>query len=446
MKIVYAKNSSKETLLNLLKKPSFDQVVLGEGAKAHIKKVFGDALTASQVVEKIVQDVRLHGDEAVLQYTQAIDGVILTAESLEVTAAEFDKALEQVDEQVLAAIRRAIANVKSFHAEQLPKTWLTYREHGSVLGQSCIPLERVGIYVPGGTAMYPSSVIMNAVPAAVAGVKEIIMVVPPGKDGSVNPNVLTAAREAGVTRVFKVGGAQAIAALAFGTDLIPKVDKITGPGNIFVTLAKKAVYGHCDIDMLAGPSEILIVADETADPAYIAADMLSQAEHDVLASSILITDSSDLVSKVEREVQDQLAKLPRREIAEAALNKNGLFIIAQNIMEAMELANISAPEHLEILTAQPFAMLPYVRNAGAIFLGPYSPEPLGDYLAGPNHVLPTGGTARFYSVLNVETFMKKTSIISYTKEALSAVASQVITLAEAEGLQAHANAIRVREK
>lgn len=315
-----------------------------------------------------------------------------------------------------------------------------------MLGQSCIPLERVGIYVPGGTAMYPSSVIMNAVPAAVAGVKEIIMVVPPGKDGSVNPNVLTAAREAGVTRVFKVGGAQAIAALAFGTDLIPKVDKITGPGNIFVTLAKKAVYGHCDIDMLAGPSEILIVADETADPAYIAADMLSQAEHDVLASSILITDSSDLVSKVEREVQDQLAKLPRREIAEAALNRNGLFIIAQSIMEAMELANISAPEHLEILTAQPFAMLPYVRNAGAIFLGPYSPEPLGDYLAGPNHVLPTGGTARFYSVLNVETFMKKTSIISYTKEALSAVASQVITLAEAEGLQAHANAIRVRER
>ncbi len=446
MKIVYAKNSSKETLLNLLKKPSFDQVVLGEGAKAHIKKVFGNVLTASQVVEKIVQDVRLQGDKAVLEYTQAIDGVSLTAESLEVTAAEFDKALQQVDGQVLAAIRRAIANVKSFHVEQLPKTWLTYREHGSMLGQSCIPLERVGIYVPGGTAMYPSSVIMNAVPAAVAGVKEIIMVVPPGKDGSVNPNVLTAAREAGVTRVFKVGGAQAVAALAFGTDLIPKVDKITGPGNIFVTLAKKAVYGHCDIDMLAGPSEILIVADETADPAYIAADMLSQAEHDVLASSILITDSSDLVSKVEREVQDQLAKLPRREIAEAALNKNGLFIVAPNIMEAMELANLSAPEHLEILTAQPFAMLPYVRNAGAIFLGPYSPEPLGDYLAGPNHVLPTGGTARFYSVLNVETFMKKTSIISYTKEALSAVASQVIILAEAEGLQAHANAIRVREK
>jgi histidinol dehydrogenase len=446
LRIVNTKDSSQEALTKLLKKLSFDQVALGEGARAHIKKVFGKELTASQVVDEIVQNVRLEGDEAVLHYTQAIDGVTLTAESLEVTAAEFDKALEQVDGQVLAAIRQAIANVKSFHSEQLPKTWLTYREHGSMLGQSCIPLERVGIYVPGGTAMYPSSVIMNAVPAAVAGVKDIIMVVPPSKDGSVNPNVLTAAREAGVTRVFKVGGAQAIAALAFGTNLIPKVDKITGPGNIFVTLAKKAVYGHCDIDMLAGPSEILIVADETADPVYIAADMLSQAEHDVLASSILITDSSDLVSRVESEVQAQLVKLPRKEIAEAALNRNGLFIIAQNIMEAMELANLSAPEHLEILTAQPFAMLPYVRNAGAIFLGPYSPEPLGDYLAGPNHVLPTGGTARFYSVLNVETFMKKTSIISYTKEALSAVASQVITLAEAEGLQAHANAIRVREK
>lgn len=446
MRIVFTKDSSQEFLIKLLKKPSFDQVVLGEGAKAHIEKVFGSALTASQVVEKIVQDVRLQGDKAVLQYTQDIDGVTVTSESLEVTAAEFDEAFEQVDRGVLAAIRQAIANVKSFHVEQLPKTWLTYREHGSILGQSCIPLERVGIYVPGGTAMYPSSVIMNAVPASVAGVKEIIMVVPPSKDGSVNPNVLTAAREAGVTRVFKVGGAQAIAALAFGTELIPKVDKITGPGNIFVTLAKKAVYGHCDIDMLAGPSEILIVADETADPIYIAADMLSQAEHDVLASSILITDSSDLVSEVEVEVQRQLAKLPRREIAEAALQRNGLFIITQNIMEAMDLANLSAPEHLEILTVQPFAMLPYVRNAGAIFLGPYSPEPLGDYLAGPNHVLPTGGTARFYSVLNVETFMKKTSIISYTKEALSAVASQVITLAEAEGLQAHANAIRVREK
>jgi histidinol dehydrogenase len=446
MRVVDTKDISQEALTELLRKPSFDQVVLGEGAKASIKKVFGSELTASQVVDKIVQDVRLQGDKAVLKYTKEIDGVSLTTESLEVTVAEFEEALEKVDQQVLAAIRKAIANVKSFHQEQLPKTWLTYREHGAMLGQNVTPLERVGIYVPGGTAMYPSSVIMNAVPAVVAGVKEIIMVVPPGKDGSINPNVLTAAREAGVTRVFKVGGAQAIAALAFGTKLIPQVDKITGPGNIFVTLAKKAVYGHCDIDMLAGPSEILIVADETANPAYIAADMLSQAEHDVLASSILITDSSDLVGKVELEVKRQLAELPRREIAEEALTRNGLIIVAKDSMQAMELANLSAPEHLEILTAEPFSMLPYVRNAGAVFLGPYSPEPLGDYFAGPNHVLPTGGTARFYSVLNVETFMKKTSIIAYTKEALNQVSEQVITLAKAEGLQAHANAIRVRGK
>ena len=285
---------------------------------------------------------------------------------------------------------------------------------------------------------------MNAVPAAVAGVKDIIMVVPSDKNGEVNPYVLVAAKEAGVSRIFKVGGAQGIAALAFGTETIPKVDKITGPGNIFVTLAKKAVYGHCDIDMLAGPSEILIVADQTADPAYIAADMLSQAEHDVLASSILLTDNIKLAQKVTAELEVQLAKLPRAEIAKLALEKNGLIIVADNIKECMELANVSAPEHLEILTADPFNLLPLVRHAGAVFLGAYSPEPLGDYFAGPNHVLPTGGTARFYSVLNVETFMKRTSIISYTKEALQAVQDDIISLAEAEGLTAHANAIRVR--
>jgi len=446
VKVIYAKDLSSQEMIELLKKPAFDQVVLGEGAKAHIAKVFGSELTAVQVVEKIVNDVRVHGDEAVFRYTSAIDGVSLAADTIEVTAEEFATARGQVDEQVLGAIRQAIANVKSFHIEQLPKTWLTYREHGSMLGQSCIPLERVGIYVPGGTAAYPSSVIMNAVPATVAGVKEIIMVVPPAKDGSVNPYVLTAAREAGVTRIFKVGGAQAVAALAFGTKLIPQVDKITGPGNIFVTLAKKAVYGHCGIDMLAGPSEILIVADDAADPSYIAADMLSQAEHDVLSSSILVTDSKELAKLVVTEIDKQLAQLPRKEIAQAALERNGLIIIVEDIMEAMKLANRSAPEHLEILTQQPFALLPYVRNAGAVFLGPYSPEPLGDYLAGPNHILPTGGTARFYSVLNVETFMKKTSIIAYTKEALTVVSSQVIALAESEGLTAHANAIRVRGK
>lgn len=446
MKIIDTKKMLPQAVAQLLKKPPFDQVVLGEGAKASIIKVFGSELTATEVVEKIVNDVRVTGDKAVFRYTQDIDGVILNSDTIEVTADEFIQAAQGVDEKVLSGIRQAIANVKSFHREQLPKSWLTYREHGSMLGQSCIPLERVGIYVPGGTAAYPSSVIMNAVPAVVAGVKEIIMVVPPAKDGSVNPYVLTAAKEAGVTRIFKVGGAQAVAALAFGTDLIPKVDKITGPGNIFVTLAKKAVYGHCGIDMLAGPSEILIVADKAADPAYIAADMLSQAEHDVLASSILITDSKQLAEQVASEVEYQLAQLPRKNIAQAALERNGLLILVEDMMQAMELANLSAPEHLEILTEQPFAMLPYVRNAGAVFLGPYSPEPLGDYMAGPNHILPTGGTARFYSVLNVETFMKKTSIIAYTKEALTAVSDHVIALAEAEGLVAHANAIRVREK
>lgn len=430
----------------ILVKPSFDHVNLGEGAKARIRQVFGRELTAAQVVDTIVNAVRERGDEAVLQYTQMIDGANVTAETMEVQAGEIDAAYTLVDSETLAAIRQAAANVRRFHAEQLPKSWFTEREHGSLLGQKCIPLERVGIYVPGGTATYPSSVIMNAIPASVAGVQEIIMVVPPAKDGSVNPYVLVAARESGVSRIFKIGGAQAIAALAFGTELVPKVDKITGPGNIFVTLAKKAVYGYCDIDMLAGPSEILIVADQTADKRYIAADMLSQAEHDVLASSILITDSAELAAAVEEELASQLAQLPRKEIAEQALQQNGLILVTETILEAMELANLSAPEHLEILTADPFGMLPYVKHAGAVFLGPWSPEPLGDYLAGPNHVLPTGGTARFYSVLNVETFMKKTSIIAYSQQALLAASDQVIRLAEAEGLEAHANAIRVRRE
>lgn len=444
MRIVRTKKLSKLETADLLKKPAFDEVVLGDGARARIKEAFGSDLSAAQVVDKIINEIRTNGDKAVVKYTKLIDRADFTNQSFEVTPAEFDAAAQAVEEDVLRSIKLAINNVRSYHTEQLPKSWLTYREYGSMLGQNCIPLERVGIYVPGGTAAYPSSVIMNAVPAAVAGVKEIIMVVPPAKDGSVNPYVLTAAREAGVTRVFKIGGAQAIAALAFGTESVPKVDKITGPGNIFVTLAKKAVYGYCDIDMLAGPSEILIVADETADPRYIAADMLSQAEHDVLASSIVITNSEELADKVAREVEVQLAKLPRQEIAAASIENNGLIIVAKDILEAMELANLSAPEHLEILTAEPFKLLPYVRHAGAVFLGPYSPEPLGDYFAGPNHVLPTGGTARFYSVLNVETFMKKTSIIAYTKQALAAVSDDIIRLASAEGLEAHANAIRVR--
>lgn len=437
---------TSQEIAALLTKPPFDQITLSEKGKSRILQVFGQDLSAAEVVETIVAAVRQDGDAAALYYTEKIDGVRLTAATLEVTEAEIDAALEQVEAETLAAIRQAAINVRRFHSEQLPKTWLTEREYGSLLGQKCLPLERVGIYVPGGTALYPSSVLMNAIPAAVAGVKEIIMVVPPAKDGSVNPYVLAAAREAGVTRIFKLGGAQAIAALAFGTATVPKVDKITGPGNIFVTLAKKAVYGHCDIDMLAGPSEILIVADATANPAYVAADMLSQAEHDSLASSILLTDSAELADAVEKELIKQLQQLPRQEIAAESLAANGIILVTQSIAEAMELANLSAPEHLEILTAEPFSLLPEVRHAGAVFLGPWSPEPLGDYFAGPNHVLPTGGTARFYSVLNVETFMKKTSIIAYSRQALAKAADQVICLAEAEGLQAHANAIRVRRE
>lgn len=444
MKTVFASEMTGAELEALLKKPAFDTVELGEKAKERIAVAFGEELTAAQVVERIVGAVRAEGDKALLAYTEKIDGVRLAAQDLEIKKSEIDAAYRQVDADTLNSLRKAIQNVQSFHAEQLPKTWLTTREYGSMLGQKCIPLERVGMYVPGGTAAYPSSVVMNAVPAAVAGVKEIIMVVPPARDGSVNPLYLVAAREAGVTRIFKAGGAQAIAALAFGTDTIPKVDKITGPGNIFVTLAKKAVYGYCDIDMLAGPSEILIVADQTAEPRYIAADMLSQAEHDVLASSIVITDSRELADKVRQAVEQQLALLPRKEIAALALERNGMIVVTDTLQAAMELANLSAPEHLEIITAEPFRLLPYVRHAGAVFLGPYSPEPLGDYFAGPNHVLPTGGTARFYSVLNVETFMKKTSIISYTPEALAAVSADIIRLAEAEGLTAHARAIQVR--
>jgi len=446
MRIVDVRGMTRAEVTALLRKPDFDAVELSEAVSARIEQTFGEKLSAAAVVEKIVSDVRTRGDDAVLEYIALIDGVKLTADALQVSESEFAAAMEAVDPLVLASIRKAVANVRRYHAEQLPKSWISYREHGAILGQNCLPLERVGIYVPGGTAAYPSSVIMNAVPAVVAGVSEIVMVVPPARDGSVNPYVLAAAREAGVSKVFRVGGAQAIAALAFGTATLPRVDKITGPGNIFVTLAKKAVYGYCGIDMLAGPSEILIVADDTADPAYVAADMLSQAEHDALASSIVITDSPELARRVAEEAELQLARLPRREIAAAALDRNGLIIIAASTLAAMELANIAAPEHLEILTAEPFGLLPYVRHAGAVFLGPYSPEPLGDYLAGPNHVLPTGGTARFYSVLNVETFMKRTSVIAYTKEALAAVSEDVIRLAAAEGLEAHANAVKIRGK
>ena len=444
MRIINVKDMGLEAVEKLLKKPAFDQVELNPRIREANKKLFGADLTAAEIVDRIVGDVRRNGEEAVIKYTKLIDRTEFTPEEFVVTEAEYEAAYQEADPAVVESLRKAAENVRRYHQEQKPNSWMTYRDKGSILGQSVIPLDRVGIYVPGGTAAYPSSVIMNAMPAVVAGVKEIIMMVPP-KNGKINPYVLVAAKEAGVSKIFKIGGAQAIAAMAFGTETIPRVDKITGPGNIFVTLAKKAVYGHCDIDMLAGPSEILIVADKTADPAYTAADMLSQAEHDMLASSIVITDSPELAEKVAVEAEKQLKVLPREEITRASLDRNGMIIITEDIMQAVELANVSAPEHMEVLTEQPFQLLPYIRHAGAVFLGAYSPEPLGDYFAGPNHVLPTGGTARYYSVLNVETFMKRTSIISYTQEQLDAVSDDVIRLAEAEGLQAHANAVKLRK-
>ena len=445
MKIVKASEVGEYAIEKMLTKASFDEVELSPKIREANKKTFGRDMTAAELVRQIVGDVRREGDAAVIRYTSLIDRVDYKPEDFLVTEAEYEAAEKAADPAVVESLRKAAEYVRRYHQEQKPNSWMTYREKGSILGQSIIPLDRVGIYVPGGTAAYPSSVIMNAVPASVAGVGEIIMMVPP-KNGKINPYVLIAARAAGVKKIYKIGGAQAIAAMAFGTETIPRVDKITGPGNIFVTLAKKEVYGHVDIDMLAGPSEILIVADKTADPVYTAADMLSQAEHDPLASSIVITDDEELAGKVAKEAEKQLAKLPRREIAQASIDRNGLIVVAEDMMQAMRFANVSAPEHMELLTAQPFQLLPYVRHAGAVFLGAYSPEPLGDYFAGPNHVLPTGGTARYYSVLNVETFMKRTSIISYTQSALSDVSEDIIRLAETEGLQAHANAIRIRRE
>lgn len=445
MKIVKASEVGEYAIEKMLTKASFDEVELSPKIREANKKTFGRDMTAAELVRQIVGDVRREGDAAVIRYTHLIDRVDYKPEDFLVTEAEYEAAEKAADPAVVESLRKAAENVRRYHQEQKPNSWMTYREKGSILGQSIIPLDRVGIYVPGGTAAYPSSVIMNAVPASVAGVGEIIMMVPP-KNGKINPYVLIAARAAGVKKIYKIGGAQAIAAMAFGTVTIPRVDKITGPGNIFVTLAKKEVYGHVDIDMLAGPSEILIVADKTADPVYTAADMLSQAEHDPLASSIVITDDEELAGKVAKEAEKQLAALPRREIAQASIDRNGLIVVAEDMMQAMRFANVSAPEHMELLTAQPFQLLPYVRHAGAVFLGAYSPEPLGDYFAGPNHVLPTGGTARYYSVLNVETFMKRTSIISYTQPALSDVSEDIIRLAETEGLQAHANAIRIRRE
>lgn len=413
-------------------------------AERLLMKEYGDLACYEQAVREILADVKCRGDEAVLAYTARFDGVELTAATMRVSETEVAEAYTRVDEEFLAALRLARDNIRAFHQKQLPKSWAEPDQRGNVLGQLVRPLERVGIYVPGGTADYPSSVLMNAIPARVAGVKEIVMVAPPRRDGRLSPYTLVAAREAGVTEIYKIGGAQAIAALAFGTETIRKVDLITGPGNIYVTLAKKEVYGRVNIDMLAGPSEILIIADETANPRYLAADLLSQAEHDVLASSVLLTPSRELAEAVAGEVEKQLQALERREIAAKSLESYGGAIITADLEEAVALANRYAPEHLELQVQDPWQWLGRIQHAGAIFLGPYTPEPVGDYLAGPNHVLPTGGTARFYSALNVETFMKKTSLLSYTARGLKAEGEAIVKLANTEGLTAHARAVAVR--
>ena len=395
-------------------------------------------------VDAIIKNVRDNGDKAVFDYTAQFDKAEINAENILVTEEEIKEAYEEVDDELIKVIRKAIKNIRDFHEKQIQKSWFETREDGVMLGQKVTPMETCGVYVPGGKAVYPSSVLMNIVPAHVAGVKNIIMTTPPGKDGKVTANTLVAAKEAGATKVYKVGGAQAIAAMAFGTESIPKVDKIVGPGNIYVALAKKAVYGHVSIDSIAGPSEILVLADETANPHYVAADLLSQAEHDEMASAILVTTSRDFADKVSEEIEGYLKTLSRSEIIRKSLDNYGYALVAETMDEAIETANEIASEHLEIVTANPFEVMMKIRNAGAIFIGEYSSEPLGDYFAGPNHVLPTNGTAKFFSPLGVDDFIKRSSIIYYSREALKDIHKDIIQFAEAEKLTAHANSIRVR--
>lgn len=395
-------------------------------------------------VDAIIQNVKQNGDQAVFGYTKQFDGVEITAETVLVTAQEIEEAYEQVDQTLLEVIRKALVNIRSYHEKQKKYSWFDSTENGTMLGQKVTPLGTVGLYVPGGKAVYPSSVLMNVVPAKVAGVGRIVMTTPPGKDGKIPASTLVAAHEAGVDEIYKVGGAQAIAALAFGTESIPKADKITGPGNIYVALAKKAVYGHVSIDSVAGPSEILVLADETATPRYVAADLLSQAEHDEMASAILVTTSETLARQVSEEIEGFLKTLSRAEIIRKSLDQYGYILLAETMEDAIETANEIASEHLEIITKDAFDVMTKIRNAGAIFIGEYSSEPLGDYFAGPNHVLPTNGTAKFFSALSVDDFIKKSSIVYYSKAALEPIHKDIIAFAEAEQLTAHANSIRVR--
>lgn len=395
-------------------------------------------------VAAILKQVKEKGDEALFAYTEQFDHAHLTKETVRVTEEEIAEAYEQTDEKLIGVIRKALENIRSYHEKQKRYSWFDSKPDGTLLGQKVTPLKRVGVYVPGGKAVYPSSVLMNVIPARIAGVDEIIMVTPPGQGGKVSPHTLVAAKEAGVDAIYKVGGAQTIAALAYGTESIPKTDKIVGPGNIYVALAKKAVYGYVSIDSVAGPSEILVIADETANPRYVAADLLSQAEHDELASAILVTTSAELAQKVSDEVDGFLKELSRAEIIQKSLDNYGYILVAQTMDEAIETANEIASEHLEILTQNPFDVMTKIRNAGAIFLGEYASEPLGDYFAGPNHILPTNGTAKFFSPLSVDDFIKKSSIISYSKDALKKIHEDIEYFAQAEQLTAHANSIKVR--
>lgn len=424
--VTLTKESTKDILENLLKRSPNNY---GEYEKT---------------VSEILENVKAKGDSALFSYTEQFDKVSITSENVRVTEEEVREAYQAVDPGLIEVIRKALVNIRSYHEKQKQNSWFTSTEDGTMLGQKVMPIARVGVYVPGGKAVYPSSVLMNIVPAKVAGVEEIVMTTPPGRDGKVNPATLVAAKEAGADVVYKVGGAQAIGALAYGTESIPKADKIVGPGNIFVALAKKAVYGHVSIDSIAGPSEILVLADESANPRYVAADLLSQAEHDELASAILITTSKDLAEKVSLEVDKFTEVLSRKEIIRKSLDNFGYILLADSLDEAIDAANAIASEHLEIVTQNPFEVMMKIKNAGAIFIGEYSCEPLGDYFAGPNHVLPTNGTAKFFSPLSVDDFVKKSSVVYYSKDALSKIHCDIEQFAAAEQLTAHANSIAVR--
>ena len=403
-----------------------------------------DNVEVVNIVDNILYDIRNNKDEALIKYTNQFDSKEVNTSNLKVSAKEINDAYGKVKDDFIEAIKYAKENIKLFHEKQLQKSWMMTKENSVILGQQIRALDTVGIYVPGGTAAYPSSVIMNATPAKVAGVKSIIMTTPPLKDGTINPHILVAADIAGVSEIYKVGGAQAIGALAYGTNIIPKVDKIVGPGNIFVALAKRAVFGYVDIDMIAGPSEILVISDDSGDPKFLAADLMSQAEHDKLATSTLITTSIDLANKVNEELKRQVEYLQRKDIILESLKNFGTIIVVKDLKEGIEIANEIAPEHLELMVNNPFDYLNEIKNAGSIFLGKYSPEPLGDYIAGPNHVLPTSGTARFFSPLSVDDYIKKSSYIYYGEKALKAEADKIVTIASTEGLTAHANSINVR--